>query len=207
MESIAFSHLTISYDERVLRPRPWTVMQSRWAAELIPDSPVGRVLELCAGAGQIGLLAVFLANRPLLCVDLNPAACELTELNARRAGLGDDVEVLCGDLDVSPADETFGVVIADPPWVPAAETEQFPEDPILAIDGGEDGLGVARACLQVAADRVAEGGHVLIQLGTAQQAERLAAEPLGSTLLCLVEVRDGERGVVARFDRSGHCSA
>ncbi len=200
-EQMAFSHLTIEYDERVLQPRPWTVMQSRWAAELIPDSPVGRVLELCAGAGHIGLLAVSLASRPLVCVDLNPAACELTRHNATLAGLGEDVEVRCGDLaDVVPDGEEFGVVIADPPWVPAAETGRFPEDPLLAIDGGDDGLSVARECLRVAAGSVADGGHVLIQLGTQEQARQLATEVRG-TPLDLVEIRDGERGVVARFDR------
>lgn len=196
-----FSHLTIEFDDRVLRPRPWTTMQSQWAAELIPDSPVGRVLELCAGAGHIGLLAVSLSNRPLVCVDLNPAACELTEHNAGLAGLADDVEVRCGDLaEVVPRDEQFAVVIADPPWVPAADTAQFPEDPLLAIDGGQDGLAVARLCLEVASERVADGGHVLIQLGTSEQAHRLSSQ-VGVDTLRLVEIRDGERGVVARFDR------
>ncbi|MCD4527185.1 methyltransferase [Nocardioides sp. cx-173] len=195
-----FSQLTIEYDDRVLTPRPWTAMQSQWAAELIPDAPVGRVLELCAGAGHIGLLAVWLANRPLVCVDLNPAACELTQVNASMAGLADDVEVHCGDLAEVVPSEQFGVVIADPPWVPAAETQRFPEDPLLAIDGGEDGLSVARLCLAVAAERVADGGHVLIQLGSSDQAQRLSAEGCADSLR-LVEIRDGERGVVARFDR------
>ncbi|WP_338087903.1 methyltransferase [Nocardioides lijunqiniae] len=199
-QKMAFSHLTIEFDDRVLTPRPWTAMQSQWAAELIPDAPVGRVLELCAGAGHIGLLAVSLSNRPLVCVDLNPAACELTERNAEVAGMRDDVEVHCGDLTQVVPSELFGVVIADPPWVPAAETARFPEDPLLAIDGGDDGLEVARLCLEVAAERVADGGHVLIQLGTSEQAHRLSSESC-STPLHLVEIRDGERGVVARFDR------
>jgi release factor glutamine methyltransferase len=201
-QQMQFSHLTIEFDDRVLTPRAWTTMQSQWAAELIPDSPVGRVLELCAGAGHIGLLAVSLSNRPLVCVDLNPAACELTERNAEMAGLADDVEVRCGDLnEVVPSDELFGVVIADPPWVPAEDTAQFPEDPLLAIDGGQDGLTVARQCLEVAAESVADGGHVLIQLGTHEQAKRLSSEECADAL-DLVEIRDGERGVVARFDRA-----
>lgn len=200
-ERMAFSHLTIEYDARVLEPRPWTAMQSQWAAELIPDAPVGRVLELCAGAGHIGLLAISLASRPLVCVDLNPAACDLARHNAELAGLEADVEVRCGDLaDVVPAGEEFGVVIADPPWVPAADTGRFPEDPLLAIDGGDDGLTVARQCLRVACGSTADGGHVLIQLGTPEQARQLATEAAG-TALDLVEIRQGERGVVARFDR------
>lgn len=72
-----FCGLVISYDERVLEPRPWTADQSRWAADLIVASPPGEVLELCCGAGQIGLLATALtpvgSRRKLVAIDLNPA--------------------------------------------------------------------------------------------------------------------------------------
>jgi len=95
-ESMEFGHLVIDFDERVLRPRPWTAMQSRWAAELVANAPDGKVLELCSGAGHIGLLAIALEPRALVCVDLNPAACSFTRSNAARAGL--TVEVRQGDL-------------------------------------------------------------------------------------------------------------
>ncbi len=201
VESIDFGHLVIDFDDRVLRPRPWTAMQSRWAAELVPCAPAGKVLELCSGAGHIGLLAVALAPRPLVCVDLNPTACDFTRRNAERAGLASTVEVRQGDLaEVLAPDEIFSLVIADPPWVPAAETDQFPEDPLLAVDGGSDGLEVARLCLEVAGQHVAPGGPVLIQLGTREQAHLLARHGAGHGL-GLEEIRDGARGVVARFDR------
>ncbi|MBI2244007.1 MAG: methyltransferase, partial [Nocardioides sp.] len=57
-ETMGFGPLRITFDGRVLRPRPWTAAQSEWAAEILADAPAGPVLELCAGAGQIGLLAV-----------------------------------------------------------------------------------------------------------------------------------------------------
>ena len=198
-ESMEFGHLVIDFDERVLRPRPWTAMQSRWAAELVANAPDGKVLELCSGAGHIGLLAIALEPRALVCVDLNPAACSFTRSNAARAGL--TVEVRQGDLAEALAlDETFALVIADPPWVPAADTDRFPEDPLSAIDGGADGLHVARLCLEVAGRHVAPGGPLLLQLGTRAQAHRLADHATRQRLR-LVEIRDGERGIVARFDR------
>ena len=71
-----FGGLRIRYDDRVLAPRDWTAAQSRWAAELIATAPPGPVLEVCAGAGHIGLLAVTLAPRPLVCVDADAVACQ-----------------------------------------------------------------------------------------------------------------------------------
>jgi release factor glutamine methyltransferase len=198
-----FAHLTIQYDDRVLRPRPWTATQSRWAAELIRRAPDGPVLELCTGAGHIGLLAVALEPRPLVAVDLDPVACHYARTNAEASGLSSLVEVREAALEEALApDERFAVVIADPPWVPRESVDRYPEDPTLAIDGGPDGLDLARSCLRVAARHLVPGGPVLLQVGDREQAEALAGElePLGG--LVLREVRCYPRGTLIRFDRT-----
>ena len=202
-EQMTFGTLEIAYDDRVLRPRRWTTTQSQWAAELLAEVPAGPVLELCSGAGQIGLLAVAASDRRLLCVDASEAACEFALANARSAGMADRVEVRPGPLDEALApDERFPLVIADPPWVPGAETGRFPEDPLTAIDGGPDGLDVARACLRVVAGHLVPGGAAVLQLGTREQAERLEQEARELGDLVLSEVRQHERGVLVRVDRS-----
>lgn len=193
-----FGHLSIAYDERVLTPRAWTTHQSAWAAALAAGAPPGPVLELCAGAGHIGLLAVAGTARTLVSVDLDPVACEFGRLNAATAGLHDRVEVRQGSLtEALVPTERFAVVVADPPWVPRAEVSRFPEDPVLAIDGGNDGLEVARTCAAVAAEHLLPAGHLLIQLGSPAQVEELGSTPG----LELVEVRQFTGGVVARLDR------
>jgi methylase of polypeptide subunit release factors len=202
-ESIDFGGLEIAFDGRVLRPRTWTENQSRWAAELLPHLPGGDVLELCSGAGQIGLLAVAGTERRLVCVDLNPAAAELTTTNAAAAGRADLVEVRQGRIgDVLEPGETFPLVIADPPWVRRADTQRFPEDPLLAIDGGDDGLTVVRECLAAIDTHLAEGGVALLQLGPGDQADQVT-RLLADTSLVAGETRAfGERGVLLRIDRA-----
>ncbi len=195
--SSGFGELIIDYDDRVLEPRPWTVAQSRWAAELLPNAPDGPVLELCAGAGQIGLLAIAREPRPLVAVDLNPIACDYTMANAERAGLGHLVEVREGAMDaVLAPGERFSLVIADPPWVPSARTGEFPADPLLAIDGGHDGLDLARQCWMIADRHLLPGGAALLQVGTAAQARQLARELRGSSRLRLRETRSFARGAL-----------
>ncbi len=202
-EHLAFGPLTIAFDERVLRPREWTAAQSAWAAELMATAPPGPVLELCSGAGHIGLLAVLVSSRPLVCVDASAAACDYARANAVAAGIADRVEVREGRLETAVRDdELFPVVIADPPWVPAADTGRFPEDPLTAIDGGADGLDVARACLAVVDRHLAPGGSAVLQVGTTAQVDVLASEPsFAEGRLAVVEVRQEERGVLARIDR------
>ncbi len=196
---IDFEGLRIEYDARVLEPRPWTAEQSRWAAELIREAEPGPVLELCSGAGHIGLLAVTLAPRPLVCVDADPVACAYLRRNAAAAGVAADVRE--GRMDeVLGEQERFPVVIADPPWVPTGEVSRFPADPRTAIDGGEDGLALVHACLQVIADHLTAGGAALLQVGPEGQAERVA-DLAAAYGLASVDVRGYERGAVVRLER------
>lgn len=175
--TIAFGPLRIAYDDRVLEPRPWTFSQSEWAADLLIEAPPGPILELCSGAGQIGLAAARLTGRDVVLVDASEAACELSARNAADAGLGGRVVVRHGPMDaVLRPDERFALVLADPPYIPSADTGTFPEDPRTAIDGGEDGLDLARLCLSVAAAHLDVGNEVLLQLRDLAQAEQLAAE-------------------------------
>lgn len=92
-ETLLFAGLRIAVDDRVLRPRPWTELQARWAAELAVEVPGARILELCSGAGHIGLAAAALANRDVVCVDVDPFAASLTASNARANALETRVEV------------------------------------------------------------------------------------------------------------------
>ena len=177
-QTMVFGHLPIAFDERVLRPRPWTVAQSRWAAELLQTVPGTSVaLELCAGAGHIGLLALAMADAlpvRLVTADVNPAACAYARRNAESAGLSDRVEVREGRIDaVLAPEERFELIIADPPWVASSMTNRFPDDPLIAIDGGSDGLDIVRSCLEACERHLVPGGSVVLQLGSPDQALRV----------------------------------
>ena len=200
--TVDFGGLAITYDSRVLQPRGWTEHQSRWAAELLAHLPAGDVLELCAGAGQIGLLAVADSPRRLVCVDLNPVAAEFALSNARAAGMADRVEMREGRIEeVLKPEERFPLIIADPPWVRRSETARFPEDPLLAIDGGDDGLLVVRTCVEAIETHLCEGGAALLQLGPGEQAgdvRRLVQD----TDLRAGDVRHfGQRGALMHLER------
>ena len=198
--TIDFDGLVIAYDHRVLEPRPWTIAQSQWAVELQRSAPGGPVLELFAGVGHMGLAAVHSTGRRLVLVDLNPAACELAAVNVAATGLADRVEVREGRIDEALRDdEVFPVIIADPPWVASASIDRFPEDPQIAIDGGDDGLDLARIALRVVDAHLAEGGAAVLQVGSVEQVDALRADlPTG---LRLTDVRTFERGTLALLTR------
>lgn len=201
-EQVAFGPLTIRFDDTVLRPRPWTERQSQWAAELIDRAPPGPVLDLCTGAGHLGLAAVADSDRRVVLVDVSPTACAFARRNADASGFGDRVGVRLGSIDeVLWDDEQFAVIVADPPWVPAEEVERYPEDPVSAIDGGPDGLDVLRLCLGVIDRHLADGGFAVLQAGPGQAASLTAELEAGSGGLRVSEVETHERGDLLLLDR------
>lgn len=172
-----FDGLEIAYDDEVLEPRDWTVEQSRWAIALLADLPDGPVLELCCGAGQIGLVVAVRTGRPVVQVD-DERACAFARRNAEvNAAVAD---VRRAPLDAALGDEErFHLVLADPPYVPAGMVDRFSEDPDDTIDGGDDGLDVARACVRVAARHLQDGGYLLLQLGGERQAAMISHAAAG----------------------------
>ena len=191
-----FGGMTITYDDDVLEPRPWTLAQSRWAAELLADLPDGPVLELCAGAGQIGLAVGRATGRSLVQVDAEARACEHARRNADAAGV--TAAVRCGDVEGAVGEhERFPLVLADPPYVPAGDVDDLPDDPEDAIDGGTDGLDLVRRCLRVAAAHLDDGGVVLLQLGGPGQTEAVTDESTGYGLdVVAAQTHRGDRSLV-----------
>lgn len=171
--AVRFGPIDVAFDESLLRPRPWTLAQSQWAAELSDGSPM---LEVGCGAGHIGLAAAVLSGAPIVQVDSDPAACRWAAINAAANGRGHLAEQRCGRAqDVLGDGERFGVVIADPPYVPSSEVHLYPEDPLGAIDGGPDGLDSVRSFLGGIAGHVDRGGSVVLQLRGLAQVEQLEA--------------------------------
>jgi release factor glutamine methyltransferase len=202
-ETAHFDGLAIRFDDRVLRPRGWTAAQSRWAASLLASLPPGDVLELCSGAGQIGLAAVARSRRRLACVDGDPVAASYAMANARANGMADRVEVRAAAMaEALSSGEEFVLVIADPPWVRRRDVRRYPKDPVTAIDGGPDGLDLARQCVAVIGAHLSPGGTALVQLGSPEQVDALASE-VADAGLHPTEIRCYDGGVVARLDRSG----
>ncbi|HET6651045.1 MAG TPA: methyltransferase [Nocardioides sp.] len=172
--------LDVRYDESVLEPRPWTAAQAELAADVARDLAHGPLLELCCGAGHIGLLAALLSHRDAVLVDLNEAACRFSEDNATQVrATGVSVSVRHGEMtDVLDEGEQFPLVLADPPYIPSHQTGHFPTDPLVAIDGGADGLDLARTCVHVGARHLTPGGALVLQLRDRDQAQVLADDAM-----------------------------
>jgi len=155
----------------VFVPRRRTELLVRCALAVLAGRAEPIMLDLCCGAGAIGVAV--LAARPdvqLWSVDLDPAAvsCARGNLPGRP--------VLAGDLLAPIPARLLGqvaVLTANAPYVPAAAIALMPREARdhearLALDGGVDGLGVVRRVLSGALAALAPDGSVLIEAGSGQ---------------------------------------
>lgn len=139
------------------------------------------VLDLCTGSGCIGLSLAVLGN-PLYVVlsDVSKGACKIAEINRewmkKQEGLQVPVEIVCGDLWESVAG-SFDVIVSNPPYI---ETEVIPSlmpevrshEPVLALDGGRDGMFFYRNIVEGAEQHLNPGGMLCFEIGY-NQGERV----------------------------------
>jgi SAM-dependent methyltransferase len=138
-------------------------------ARLVPNAFLGRALDVGCGAGTLALVAAKRGAKRAVGVDLNPRAIELARFNARLNGL--DAEFHAGDAVEPVANESFDLVLSQPPFVgrpPEQEERTF-------LFGGAMGDELALRFLAAAPKVLAPGGRALFLLQSAEREEPLMA--------------------------------
>lgn len=156
-------------DERVLIPRPETELLAERAIEALRRvTHAPSALDLCCGSGALAVsLALEVPGAQVHATDISPDALCVTRRNAER--LHADVVLHQGDLFSAVPDMTFDVIVSNPPYIPSEDCRTLqPEvlrEPLLALDGGADGLALYRRIAQEAAAHLNPGGVLLMEVG------------------------------------------
>lgn len=193
LEETFFFGRLFHVDSRVLIPRPETELLCEWALEILADIPSPSALDLCCGSGCIGLsLKLGCPSARIVLSDLSADALAVAMGNA--SAFGADVRFLQGDLFAPvPAGDRFHLIVSNPPYIPASECcslqAEVLREPLMALDGGPDGLSFYRRICQDAPNHLLPGGFLLMELGDQE------APAVKSILL-----RSGFRDISVRSD-------
>jgi len=187
-----FRSLELAVGRGVFVPRPETesVAQLAIDAVLAVPSPAPRAIDLGTGSGAIAIaMATEVPHAEVFAVENSPRAFTWARQNVRElAGTNlrlifADLADLPAELDGSPFDGTFDVVVSNPPYIPLGAIPRDPEvrlhDPEVALYGGDDGLDVVRAISIRAAALLRPGGTLVLEHGELQGSairELLAAD-------------------------------
>lgn len=170
-----FMGLDFYVDERVLIPRQDTEVLVEMALEFLKDGMT--VLDMCTGSGCI--LISLAANRRLasgLGVDLSEGALEVAQKNARANGL-DQLQWIQSSLfeafenDLDKSDKLqVDMIVSNPPYIeseviPTLMPEVRAHEPMMALDGFEDGLYFYREITANAPAYLKNKGYLLFEIG------------------------------------------
>lgn len=164
-------------DERVLIPRPETELLAERAIAALREHPHPIALDLCCGSGALAVsMALEMPGAQVHAADLSPDALAVTAKNAEL--LGASVTLHQGDLFVAVPEIAFDVIVSNPPYIPSADCltlqEEVRREPLMALDGGADGLDFYRQIARSAPHFLRPGGVLLLEVGF-DQAEAVMA--------------------------------
>jgi release factor glutamine methyltransferase len=209
-----FWKLLLDVGPEVLTPRPDTETIVELALNAFPEYAAFNMVDLGVGSGAI-LLAI-LAERPAakgLGVDVSEEALAVARDNAAKLGLAGRATFLRTDWGQGLADESFDLVVSNPPYIPteelaALEPEVRDHEPRLALDGGADGLDAYRALAPEVLRLLKPDGLFFVEIGWNQgeSVPALFREAGGWDVAVIKDLGDRDRVVGGRKKSLGNAA-
>jgi len=167
-------------DERVIVPRSYIGellvrgLQDEKGEAIIDTARASTVLDLCTGSGCLAVLAAnLLPDASIDATDLSQDALTVAAINVKNHDLAEHITLHKGDLFAPVAGKTYDLILANPPYVAAAEVKAFPpeykKEPVIAHLGGDDGLDIVRRILKEAPSYLNDGGVLVCEIGTGRE--------------------------------------
>ena len=161
-----FMGLTFKVNEHVLIPRQDTEILVEEAMRYLSDGM--RILDICTGSGCILLSLLKYSNEcEGLGVDISEDALAVARENAQNLGL--EAEFRYSDL-LEKVEGKFDMIVSNPPYIETAVIDTLmPEvrehEPMLALDGREDGLYFYRRIVEQCTSYMTRGARLFFEIG------------------------------------------
>jgi release factor glutamine methyltransferase len=168
--------LAITPDVLVPRPETETVVES--TLDFVVRNGLRmeklRILDLGTGSGAL-LVALLneLPNATGIGTDISRAALEVAQINVAQFGFESRSSLIACDMAAGVQGQ-FDLVVSNPPYIARGEIASLaPEvrdyDPMMALDGGDDGLTAYRSISADAKRILAQGGRLFVEMGAGQE--------------------------------------
>lgn len=168
-----FWGLPFTVTAETLDPRADSETLVETALDLLKGIERPRLLDLGTGTGCL-LLALLHERQDAsgVGVDLSEGALAVAASNASALGLSARAEFLESEWTEN-VEGRFDLAVSNPPYIAHGDIAGLAEevrlhDPVLALDGGEDGLDAYRALARLLPDHLTQGGHAVVELGAGQ---------------------------------------
>lgn len=167
-----FYGLEFDVNKKVLTPRMETELLVEQVLKNVKNYKKCTILDVGTGSGAIAIALAKNCEAAVTAVDVSKAALVTAQANAKK--LGANVEFLHSNLfEGLKRKRKFDIIVSNPPYIPSSEIETLDKnvrecDPLLALDGGEDGLDFYREISAKAGARLNGGGMLFYEVGKGQ---------------------------------------
>ena len=172
-----FMGLSIRVNNSVLIPRQDTETLVETAIDFARDKKNSMsILDMCCGSGAIAVsMAHFLPKAKITACDISADALDVARKNAASNGFEKRINFIESDLympvhKAKPMKDKFDMILCNPPYIrsdviPTLQREVREFEPMLALDGGDDGLDFYRRMVTESAVHLKKEGYILFEIG------------------------------------------
>jgi len=165
-----FYNSTFLISNDVLDPRPETELIVEIANNFINKNEVKNILDLGTGSGCI-LLSILKENKMIngLGIDLSKDAISIAKQNSKKLNLETQSNFLVSNW-MSSVNYKYDLVVSNPPYIASEDIKKLSKsvkiyDPILSLDGGDDGLNSYRLIASDLKRIISMNAIIIIEIG------------------------------------------
>lgn len=169
-----FMRMNFYVDSDILIPRPDTEVLVEEVIAIAKKINAKKILDLCTGSGAIAVsLAKYIENSQITAIDISEKALKVAELNAKNNGVENRIAFLKSNMFNGLPKEKYDIIVSNPPYIKREVIktldEEVQNEPIIALDGGFDGLYFYRKIIKQAYEFLKYRGYLCIEIGYDQK--------------------------------------
>lgn len=198
-------------NSKVLIPRVDSEILVEKAISYIDNEKCNTMLDMCTGSGCLGISIAKNSNiKRVDLIDISAEALLVTSKNIKGNGVEDKCNIIKSDLFSKLKDSNikYDMIVSNPPYINSDVVltldESVKKEPVLALDGGKDGMNFYRKILKEARDYLNDNGIIIFEIGY-DQLNKIQSEIKKYKEYSIIEsIKDyggNDRVVICRFQK------
>ena len=169
-----FMKLNFFVNENVLIPRQDTEILVEEVIQIAKKTNGKKILDLCTGSGAIAIsLAKYIEKSEITAIDISPEAIKIARKNAIMNNVENQIKFIESNLFENVKKEKYDIIVSNPPYIKKSEIpileKQVQKEPVIALDGGIDGLDFYRKIVRQSYEYLKYKGYLCLEIGYDQK--------------------------------------